>query len=264
MASLSVLVSFKIAGHPIDKTALISAAIMFIIVAALFVLDDVFDVRVDTLNNPSKPLPSGLISMAAGWTLGFCLLWSGVWVTFETLEAAIFRIIIGVCLMGTCYPAIKFRAPIVGNVIVAVMCCSCFIFGPTATHNWDIRTFAVLGIVFFYFWGREVGKEIPQISGDKAVGMQTIPIRYGVKKACQLAIGLVSISIAINIGYLGSKIASSHDLATSMSGITLVVVWCLSLWQFSRYLVSPTQESINGFLKSSGAVLPFAIVGFAI
>jgi geranylgeranylglycerol-phosphate geranylgeranyltransferase len=97
--------------------------------------------------------------------------------------------------------AFKFKGlPLVGNVAVAYLAASMFLFGG-ALNGWQslVHIVPVAVITFFAMMTRELLKDAEDVKGDLAGGADTLPIRIGVRKTALLAFGSAVIAVAASV-----------------------------------------------------------------
>jgi len=173
---------------------LILTALTYIFLAAAGnVVNDIYDLEIDKVNRPDRPLPSGQITLrqAKVWTiilitlsLFFSLLtvpysFIGIW---TVAIAALFA------MVGLLYAAKGKVMGIWGNFTVAIS----FAFG---LFYGALVTFLFIPLVIFAYFitaasvlqGREIIKGIEDVEGDVLRDVQTIARKYGIRKAAILA-----------------------------------------------------------------------------
>ena len=81
------------------------------------------------------------------------------------------------------------RTPFIGNIVVAYLSASIFLFGG-ALNGLDglVRIIPIAAITFFAMLSRELLKDAEDIEGDRAGGADTVPIRIGIKKTTEFAL----------------------------------------------------------------------------
>lgn len=186
-----------------------------LIAAAGNIINDIYDVEVDKVNKPDRPLPRGglTIGQAKGLTL---LLWlAGGVIAFATsLIAGIMALIFAA--LGYVYAAKVKALGTVGNFAVA----SSFSFGLfygaiVATESRNSFTFLgdnslifVPLVIWVYFltsslvlFGREVIKGIEDLRGDRLRSVRTIASVHGANTASKVAavsnmLGIVSFNLS--------------------------------------------------------------------
>jgi len=191
----------------IDKT--ISIPVILAILAVFFetaagnVINDYFDYKIDLINKPERPIPSGRISLKNGKNYAYLLFLTGTicgfLINYLTNNWIPFGIVIIADIVLYLY-AYKLKAtPLIGNLAVGFMTGFGFVFGGFSINNPTIiMTSIFLGFFAFVMTtAREIVKDIEDIEGDKADGAKTLPIMIGPKKPAILAAILIVIDSAL-------------------------------------------------------------------
>ena len=157
-------------------------------------LNQIYDLDIDRVNKPKRPLPAGTLTMGEAWgfTIGsFVLAWLLAWLASPPgLEAhrECFWIVLFTSVLVWAYSAPPLRTKRHGvwaNVTIAI---------PRGlllkVAGWStVKTVLgvepwFIGTIFGLFvLGASTTKDFADIEGDRAGGCQTLPILYGVKKA---------------------------------------------------------------------------------
>ena len=201
-----IIVNFGLVRWTIPELFLVlffSALTYIFMAAAGNVVNDIYDLEVDKVNRPDRPLPSGQITLrqAKVWTVILILLsllfsvftvpysFIGIW---TVVLAALFA------LVGLAYAAKGKVMGIWGNFTVAISFAFGLFYGSLVTYLY------IPPVIFVYFLtaasvlqGREIIKGIEDIEGDALRDVQTIARKYGIRRAAILAgtcnvIGIVS------------------------------------------------------------------------
>jgi geranylgeranylglycerol-phosphate geranylgeranyltransferase len=187
-AGLAAIVAYLIATGTVIPGVLLLFVAVTLITAAGNVINDYFDVEIDRVNRPDRPIPSGQVSLPAARAYAVVLFVTGILVCFFTNELCIAIAVFNAILL-IAYAARLKRTPLFGNITVSYLAASMFLFGgalggfPGLFH---VMPFAVM--TFFAMLARELVKDGEDVEGDKASGAVTIPIRYGIKATMILAL----------------------------------------------------------------------------
>lgn len=203
MAAFGVLVGALVAGA--QQVSLISYAIItgFVVSGAGVVLNDYYDYKIDKINAPHRPLPSGRMSKKTA------LIYSGILFAIGIVFAALINIYcILLVLLNTflefSYAKKLKQIAVIGNITDSWFVASTFIFGALITL--DLRIVWILSLLAFLSnMGREITKCIEDIKGDKKFGLKTLPIITSVKFSKRIAQALVILAIILSFlpYYLG-------------------------------------------------------------
>jgi len=187
-AGLAAIVAYLIATGTVIPEVLLLFIVVTLITAAGNVINDYFDVEIDRVNRPDRPIPSGQVSLPAARAYAVVLFVTGILVCFFTNELCIAIAVFNSFLL-IAYAARLKRTPLFGNITVSFLAASMFLFGgalnglPGLFH---VLPFAVM--TFFAMLARELVKDGEDVEGDKASGAVTIPIRYGIRATMILAL----------------------------------------------------------------------------
>lgn len=184
----SVLVAAVLAGslEPLEAVALACAS-AGLINAAGNTINDYFDVEIDRVNKPCRPLPAGRISprgalLAAGVEFVSGNLLAAIISPAMLLFAVFFSALI--CI----YSSHLKRTPLWGNVAVSLTSAAAFIYGGMAVQRPREAVIPAL-FAFFYHLGREIIKDMEDMTGDRLGNAHTFPVRYGKRKSVALVWG---------------------------------------------------------------------------
>jgi geranylgeranylglycerol-phosphate geranylgeranyltransferase len=185
ISMLSIFVAAFITGtiSPLAKV-LLACFSGGIIMAAANTMNDYFDLDIDRINRPKRPLVSGKLSPPFAlrlaqleFAVGIIL---GLFISFTA-----FLIALSISLLIIFYSYKFKRLPLVGNLVVSFSTSMAFIYGGVAVNR--IRQTIVPAVFcFFYHFGREIIKDIQDMQGDAAGHARTFPLVYGEKAAVQL------------------------------------------------------------------------------
>ena len=191
----------------IDKTfsvpIILAMITVFFETAAGNVINDYFDYKIDLINKPQRPIPSGRISLKNGRNYAYFLFLAGTvcgfLISYLTNNWIPFAIVLIADVILYLYAYKLKTTPLIGNLTVGFMTGFGFVFGGFSINNPTIITTSLF-LGFFAFvmtTAREIVKDIEDIEGDKADGAKTLPILIGEKKPAILAAILIIIDSAL-------------------------------------------------------------------
>ncbi len=227
-----------------------------------YAINDVFDVEIDKINMPHRPIPSGYITLNQAKAYSIILFIIGVYLAF-LISIPAFLLAFSAGLLLYIYAAYLKRSGFLGNVLIGILIAIPFIFGGLLTESYNTMIFPAL-FAFLINVGREVIKDLEDVYGDKTQDVQSIALKYGVKPARNLGFSfllalMLVIPIPIILGYYKTPI---------FIGIVLIIIVVIV---FIGYLLfnKPEEEIIANSTKSkrllktcmSLGVLAFVIEG---
>ena len=171
------------------------------------VINDIFDIEIDMINKPQRPLPSGRIVLKNAvvyyLVLAMTAIGCGFFLGAHTLLAcAVINVILFL------YAAKLKRMPFWGNFTVAAVSGYLFYFCSITTGG-ALSVLPLALAAFFFHLIREVIKDAADEKGDRADGANTFIIRYGLKKTAILIKVLI---IALVLFLLLLMIFSSYKI----------------------------------------------------
>jgi len=189
----------------IPGQALISVSISAFFAAALVAaggnaMNDYFDQRIDRINRPNRPIPSGRITASRAMITAQVLFVAGIIFTVIFLNPYCLLLVGLNSLVLILYAWRVKRQGLVGNLSIGYLVGSTFLFGGLATAGPLIPGKLLLLVLMASLStvGRELIKAIEDMKGDRNLGLRTFPIRHGAEKAAVLAVGFICAAIAIS------------------------------------------------------------------
>ncbi len=131
-------------------------------------VNDVYDLEVDRINRPDRPIPSGKISVRQASALSLVMLVAGLACAFLSFLLLAIVIALGYAFLSWLYNAWAKRTGLPGNLIVASSLAIPFIYGG-AVSGGSIGGSLLLMMAltaFFSGVGREVVKSMADVEGD--------------------------------------------------------------------------------------------------
>ncbi|MGP8068265.1 MAG: UbiA family prenyltransferase [Candidatus Bathyarchaeia archaeon] len=199
-----VMIGFAvIVGEIISSVIVPSRAVFygflagFFLLAASMVVNDYFDREIDLINEPKRPLPSGVVgtteALSFAAILGSLGLLSASKTGIPTLMIALLSLVIMIS-----YNAKVKKTGLLGNVLVSTNVAIPFVYGgfAVASLNWSLAIFALLA--FLSSVGREIVKGIVDVPGDKSRGVRSIAVTKGNAIAGKYGATLFLASVALS------------------------------------------------------------------
>lgn len=164
-----------------------AAVSAFLIAAAGYVINDFFDLEIDLINRPERMLPQKKISPQVAYLWAVLLFLAGLFTAVLTGEKYCIILAFINTLLLFYYAKYFKKMLLIGNLIVAYLAGSTFIFGAIAGNNLA-RGIIPAAFALLYTLIRELIKDAEDIEGDKILGARTIPILWGKNATVYLAI----------------------------------------------------------------------------
>ena len=193
-------------------------------------INDYYDIEIDRVNKPTRPLPAGIVSQKQAYVFSIVLFSLGIIASFF-IHAFNFLIALTSSILLYLYSFRLKRTVLWGNLTVAFLTGLAFVYGGLAVGR--VRKAFVVGIfAFLYHLAREIIKDIEDLKGDKSRGIETLPIRYGVKTALLWATMVLSCLIFLTLVPYFMKLFSVGYLYVVIFGVDIFLVFVIiSMWQ---------------------------------
>lgn len=215
-------------GAPSLALAALSAALLL---AAGNSINDFFDIDVDRVNRPSRPLPSGRVSQRTAvwiWAGGTA---SGILLSFW-LSTVHFILAAAAALLLYAYSAMLKRVPLMGNLVVALIVTLALFYGGLTVGP----PAPLLGAAVFAFLttvAREIVKDVQDLQGDARVGARTLPLVVGVDAAVRLGTLILALTVTLTpLPFLLYDYSSLYLLIVLAADLLMLrVIWILQMPQ---------------------------------
>ncbi len=174
----------------------------FFICAFSMVVNDVYDVEVDRVNRPERPIPSGLLTLSDANRLSMSMLLLGVASSALSLNAGAVAIALIYAFLSWLYNSKAKEAGLAGNLIVASSLAIPFIYGGVVGGG-AVFGSLLLMMAFTAFSagvGREVVKAMSDTEGDKKRGIRSVAMVSGLRPAS--VVGAVFFLLAVFTSWL--------------------------------------------------------------
>jgi geranylgeranylglycerol-phosphate geranylgeranyltransferase len=181
VAGLAAVLAFFIASGMLIPDTIVLFAIVFLITAGGNTINDYFDVAIDRINRPDRPLPSGEMGTIQAVFLAAALFSLGILLSVYTNPLCC---LITVCnaLLLILYAARLKKMIFIGNMAVSYLAASIFLFGGAFYGIEGILILSAIALMtFFAMLSRELLKAAEDVEGDAASGALTFPVEFGVR-----------------------------------------------------------------------------------
>lgn len=192
----TIVVACLICSSTINYELILVAALVGAFVnAGGNVINDYFDIEIDKINRPDRPLPSKQIPPKLALNIYISLSFLSFIVSLRYLKPQAFGIVVLSSAILFLYSYKLKRIPLLGNVVVSFFTGLAFIFGSVVVGNIYCGIIPALFALLISLM-RELVKDIEDIEGDLACGISTFPIKFGISNTVTL-ISIVGIALII-------------------------------------------------------------------
>lgn len=197
-------------------------------------INQIYDLDIDRINKPSRPLPSGRLPLATAWlfTAIFYLqaILVAAWVGTGPLVIVLIATFLSVFYSA---PPLRFKNNgVVANVAMAVPrglllpVAGWMAVRPSDPYNQI--PWAVGFVLFLFVVGAATTKDYADMEGDAAHGARTLPVIYGVRRSAQIIAPFFVLPYLAIIPLALSGILPRETLPLSLLGLWgAYIVWLI-------------------------------------
>ena len=169
----------------------------FTFCAAAMVINDYYDRKIDAINEPQRPIPSGTVKPAEA--LAFVGVLAVVGFVFAGLVSILCFVVAAASLAITAtYITVGKRSGLPGNFLVSICVAIPFVYGSiTAIETVGLNVVLFASMAFLSNTGREITKGIVDVKGDSAEGVKTLAVRFGEKTAAIAAVAFFIFAVVL-------------------------------------------------------------------
>lgn len=200
----AVIVAIMVAvpEFSLEGKAAINAVLGFVtgftFLATANVINDYYDREIDAVNEPDRPIPSGVIRPKEALVYASILSAVG-YVTALLTNPKCFIIATASWILLMYYSTKGKRTGLLGNIVVSACIALPFIYGGFAAET---GVSLVLGsysaMAFLLNTGREITKGIVDVEGDKLQGVKTVAVRYGPRTAAFASVCFYTAAVTLS------------------------------------------------------------------
>lgn len=257
LAGVATLISIFVASpktFPTSSHLIFGGASLFLFAGSMLI-NDWFDLEIDRLNKPHRPIPSGMV------TQNQALLFTIVCFSLGVITSVYANVQIGIwafifTLLSVAYSGGIKKVFLIGNVLVAALTSYPFIVGGILHGSFERVAIPVIS-TFFYILGREILKTVEDTKGDSVFGVKTISVRLGTTAA--LWVGIFSMLLAPILA-LGQYFLHINNLSFLYLMVLVIAIQLI----MSVYLLKDEFSNLAGFLNYSMIVMLGVTISFAI
>jgi len=283
------------AHNPDSSRAITSSVILTIVLgsacaaflnAANNALNQIYDLEIDRINKPKRPLPAGDLTLRQAWiftwimfAIGLLPTWLVVPYPFNTWRDKFFApvaqhecffIYLAAFISTFIYSVPAFGRtkahPILANVTIAIpRGCLLKVAGWTmVARATTLEPWFIGSIFMFFLLGAASTKDFSDIKGDRAGGVRTLPIVIGVRRAAYtiapfFVVPWLLMPVGAQLGIL-----TGNRLALIVLGILLALWGVYTLWLIVRNPDELTATENHPSWRHMYLMMMAAQIGFAV
>lgn len=204
------------------------AVTIAILNAASNALNQVYDSDIDAINKPERPIPAGKLTAREGLTIAW-----GLYI-FTIMRAMminfVFTVLVVVLVIFTIVysiPPLRLKKRLwISNIAIGLsrgligIVAAWSIFG----NIWDPVPWVAGTVMAIFLVGAATTKDYTDIKGDRAYGMNTLPIKYGINRSINIIAPFFVIPFLL-VPLATFEIVGVTLLPTAAQAICLFIIW---------------------------------------
>ncbi|MCD6428523.1 MAG: geranylgeranylglycerol-phosphate geranylgeranyltransferase [Desulfurococcales archaeon] len=223
-----------------------------LVAAGGYAINDYFDVEVDLVNKPYRPIPSGIVSRKEALVLSIILMVAGVSLSIISGPVSFIFASLNALLLVMYSYKIK-ELGILGNVVVSFEGAASIIYGGLALAEYEgalsYVTYTSIPALyaFLLLLSREVVKTIEDYVADAVRDVKSLPRVIGLSKSAAIAVILLALVIALSpLPYLLVRYGIVYLILTSLTDA--VIAYSIVKLVSREYKKSP--ENVAGRVRA--------------
>jgi len=240
---LTIIVAAELAWglDPLENVLLAALSAALITIGAN-VINDYYDIDIDRVNKPKRPLAAGDVSKKTAMVY-FVSVYIIAWCLAIYINFAMFLIAFTTSVILYFYSFRLKRTVLWGNLTVSCVTALAFVYGGMAVDHHK-ETYFPAAFAFLFHLGREILKDIQDMDGDKRAGAVTFPIKYGISRS----IGLISLDFILLV------FLTAIPYILDIYSIRYFLIICFGIYPVLLFVLYRSQKDSNpanlGFLSN--------------
>lgn len=270
MVGFAVIVGMAVASnnyHTIfTVTSLLGFLTGFLISSFSMVSNDIYDLEVDKINQPNRPLASGTVTLKTAKAFSLVLVSLGLLASIGTgtvtlAIAAIFATV------GWVYNSRAKMMGLLGNSLVALSLAIPYIYGSVTIGNYSVNLGYLLALTSFLAGlGREILKGVADVNGDRLRKVKTVAISHGARvarvlSACLFIVAVASTALPVLLELLGRALPVYLGLIAATDAIFVYLAYRVLSSQNERDALKLKTYALGGMMLG---LVSYLISGLAV
>ena len=243
--ALAVVLGGYVAGTGEWLNILLATLATLLISSAANAWNDYMDIEIDRINQPQRPLPSGMVSPRAVLIFAFATAGLSV-VVAAFINLATFVIALSSAILLLVYSWRLKSTVLLGNATVAFISALSAVFGGVAAGN-VVPSLWLAAIIFTAIMGREVLKTMADYEGDLRQRCRTISTVWGRRPARVVFFVLAWITLGMMMLPYLFRVYKPVYAYIVVLGVYPVIVYILV--KVNRYRTGAQLERLSQLMK---------------
>lgn len=198
-------------------------------IASGYIINNFYDAEKDLINRPTKSMLDRLVSQTTKLRVYFLLNFLSVCIVLPvSLHGAIFFSVYIFLLWFYSHKLKKY--PIIGNLLASLLAMLPFFVILMYFQSFHISIFIHAFFLYLIMLIREIMKDLENIRGDFANNYQTIPVRFGERKAKEVITGVFVLAL-LPIYFMTVRYDVGYMIYYFYFSIVTLLFFLVKLWK---------------------------------
>lgn len=207
--------------------------------------NDYLDIDIDRINQPQRPLPSGMVSPRSAWVFSLALTLASLLIA-AFINPAAFAIALVSTILLYLY-SWKFKSTVLfGNFTIAAISAMSAVFGGVAAGN-ARPSLWLAAVILTAIMGREILKTLADYEGDLRHHCRTIATAWGRRPARIIFFLLAAVTIVMMM--LPYHFGGYRPVYALVVAVGVYPVLLYVLLRLTRYRTGPQLERLSQLMK---------------
>ena len=158
-------------------------------------INDVYDIAIDRINRPGRPVSSGALSVASARRVWVVLSLIGV-AAGAFVSPLLGAVAAASALLLWVFSARLKGTPGPGNLVVATVVAAGPLYGALAVGGPTSAVWTAVALTFGVTLAREIAKDVEDVVGDEAGGARTLAVVWGACRAAWVSVAVTGATLA--------------------------------------------------------------------
>jgi geranylgeranylglycerol-phosphate geranylgeranyltransferase len=219
IAIIGIFVGIATSGGTLNYNVLLSFFSIATLIAAFNTFNGVTDFKIDLINKPHRPIPSGKMTRKIASFYSLILYLISLIIAYQlTTQYFLLTVLTSIITILYSLPLVRLRKRFIisnlcGGIIYGLLCP---LLGWSLSPNNPLPTY-ILGFTFLFALSLSMSKDFEDYIGDKAYRIKTIPVVLGIEKAKLLSTIMLSSSFAYLIIASASSLIKNQYLLVAIT-----------------------------------------------
>jgi geranylgeranylglycerol-phosphate geranylgeranyltransferase len=171
---------------------------VFLISASILVMNDYFDVEIDKINAPHRPIPSNLVTTNEALYFSLFLLFTGIILSY-LISITVLFISTVLAVIGYLYNRYFKKSGLPGNLMVSFSVGMTFIYGGASVGLPIHKMVLFFGLIAALIdLGEEIAADAMDIKGDQLINSNSLAIKFGRSTALKISVSLFFLVVLLS------------------------------------------------------------------